>query len=35
LKSQAHLFASRTAAWDKAATKLRQTIVEKLSSAEQ
>ena len=31
LKSQAHLFASRAAPWDKAAMKLRDAIVEKLS----
>ena len=32
LKSQAHLVASRTAPWDKAALKLRDAIVERLSS---
>jgi ATP phosphoribosyltransferase len=33
LKSQAHLFASRAAAWGKDATKLRAAIAERLESS--
>jgi ATP phosphoribosyltransferase len=33
LKSQAHLFASRAAAWDKPASKLRDAIVATLAAA--